>query len=88
MQRVHTALSRVPGVQVFEPVGRPIGPHPKPMFEAHVAHSRAAELMDFLSEHGEGLSVLVHPNTRDGAVADHTVHCRWVNTPLELVPIW
>ena len=29
MQRVRTALSHVSGVQVFEPVGRPIGPHPK-----------------------------------------------------------
>ena len=88
MHRVHAALSRVGGVRVFNPVGRPIGPHPKPMFEAHIAHNRAAEAMTFLSEHGEGLSVLVHPNTHDGARIDHTVHCRWVNAPLELVPVW
>lgn len=56
------------------------------MFEAHVAHGRAAELMSFLSEHGEGLSVLVHPHTRDGDVADHMEHARWVNAKLELVP--
>jgi hypothetical protein len=34
------------------------------MFEAHVHWKRAAELMNKLALHGEGLSVLVHPNTR------------------------
>jgi aromatic ring-cleaving dioxygenase len=57
-------LKAVDGVQVFDIVDRPIFCHPTPMFEAHVHWTRAVELMNTLTLHGEGLSALVHPNTR------------------------
>ncbi len=70
------------GVQVFDNVERPIFCHPTPMFEAHAPWNVAAELMNTLTIHGEGLSILIHPNTSLGVVADHTTHARWVGPSL------
>jgi aromatic ring-cleaving dioxygenase len=70
------------GVSVYPVVDRPIGPHPKPMFEAHIAPEQAGEVMQWLAE--RGASALVHPHTGDGFI-DHTVNARWVGAPLPLV---
>jgi aromatic ring-cleaving dioxygenase len=72
-----------PDAQMYPPVDKPIGPHPTPMFEFHVAPAAAAGVMGWLEKNGRGLRALVHPHTGDG-LADHTRHARWVGEPLAL----
>jgi DOPA 4,5-dioxygenase len=65
----------------------PVGPHPQPMVEIDFdVPENASELQAVVGwlarEHG-GLSVLVHPNTLDGGVADHTDHALWLGPPLQ-----
>lgn len=76
--------ARFPEMQLYEPVRRPIGPHPRPMFEAHIAPREAGRVMEWLAS-AEGSPVaLVHPHSVDGGLADHTKNARWVRGPLEL----
>jgi len=78
-------------MQFFPPVDKSIGPHPLPMWEAHFGghqHRRKWEIIrDFLLEENSknnNLSVLIHPNSLDGAYADHTRHAFWVGKTLKL----
>jgi len=76
----------------FPPVDRPIGPHPLPMWEAHFGghqHQRKWEavrvfLLEENSKNNNNLSVLIHPNSLDGAYADHSRHAFWVGKTLKL----
>lgn len=71
--------------QLYEPHKQPIGPHPVPMFEAHIDASMAGEVMQWIDASGQGMKALVHPHSADGGLADHTRHARWVGgEPLQL----
>ena len=75
-----------PWLRAHKPWDKPIGPHPQPMMEIDFdAPENASQLQAvagwLVREHG-GLSVLVHPNTLDGGVADHTDHAIWIGPPL------
>jgi aromatic ring-cleaving dioxygenase len=73
-----------------------IGPHALPMWEVDFglpeSAPRVAEVVQWLVRHnsnssndGEGnksLSILVHPNTTDGGVTDHTEHAIWIGRRL------
>eukprot|EP00386_Alphamonas_edax_P007444 GDKI01024793.1.p2 GENE.GDKI01024793.1~~GDKI01024793.1.p2 ORF type:complete len:131 (-),score=26.00 GDKI01024793.1:21-413(-) len=71
------------GVNVYDAVHRPIGPHPLPMFEAHIKPEQAFDVMHWL--HERNAVALVHPHTQDGGLADHTKNARWVGQVLEVV---
>mmetsp|Transcript_15 Transcript_15/g.31 ORF Transcript_15/g.31 Transcript_15/m.31 type:complete len:158 (+) Transcript_15:209-682(+) len=67
----------------------PIGPHPLPMFEVDFGEPARANdvntVAEWLRAHADGLIVLLHPNTTDGMVADHTTHAMWIGgDPLPL----
>lgn len=84
MQLVYRDLKAAfPACPIYDPVNRPIGPHPMPMFEFHISPKDAASVMQWLIVHGRGLRALVHPHTGDG-LADHTRLARWVGEPLKL----
>jgi aromatic ring-cleaving dioxygenase len=84
MEEVYKGVqASFPEAPIFAPVNRPIGPHPTPMFEFHIAPASAANVMRWLVENGRGLRALVHPHTGDG-LADHTQLARWVGEPLRL----
>jgi aromatic ring-cleaving dioxygenase len=81
-----------PWMRFYAPKGRPIGPHPVPMWEADFGayenRDQWSNVRDFLetnTNHGELLSVLIHPHSTDSDYADHTQHAYWVGTPIELL---
>lgn len=70
-------------VQTFSLVDIPIGPHPLPMFEAHVSAENLPAIEALLLANRVNCSILVHEKTND-QMYDHTKGARWLGTPLEL----
>jgi DOPA 4,5-dioxygenase len=70
-------------VQTFSLVDVPIGPHPLPMFEAHVSAENLPEIEALLVAHRVNCSILIHEKTGDH-VFDHTKGARFLGEPLEL----
>jgi DOPA 4,5-dioxygenase len=70
-------------VQTFSLVEIPIGPHPLPMFEAHVSAENLPVIETQLVANRVNCSILVHEKTNDH-MNDHTKGARWLGTPLEL----
>jgi DOPA 4,5-dioxygenase len=58
-----------------------VGPHPLAQFEVHFDESWLPRILPTLR--ASGLTVLVHPLTRDDR-ADHTTLARWIGEPLDL----
>jgi len=81
--RLRSELDRRLPVLVGRLHDRPIGPHPKAMFQALFPAGHYDEVVTWLERHRSGLDVLVHPETGDD-VADHTVNARWLGSRLPL----
>ena len=68
-----------------------LSPHPLPMFEMFGGEPnnivKVNEVIEWLDENRGGLSVLIHPNTTDGNVQDHSAHAVWLGQPVA-VRIW
>jgi aromatic ring-cleaving dioxygenase len=62
---------------------KPIGPHPKSMYQVKFALSEFGKLVPWLMLNREGLDVLVHPETGND-VGDHTDHAVWLGEKLAL----
>lgn len=62
---------------------RPIGPHPKSMYQVAFLSEEFAKILPWLMLNREGLDILVHPETGDD-VADHTNHALWLGEKLQL----
>lgn len=62
---------------------RPMGPHPKSMYQVKFAPSEFSTLVQWLMLNHAGLDVLIHPETGDD-VADHTVNALWLGEKLAL----
>merc|ERR1712224_458569 len=68
---------------------KPRGPHTCPYWEADFGRNNAnmhSEVVRWLRNNRvDGLSILIHPNTIDGVVADHRQpHAIWVGEPIVL----
>lgn len=61
----------------------PVGPHPKPMFAVDFKTADFAGITQWLMEHRNGLSVLIHPNTKD-EVRDHADRPIWIGDKVNL----
>lgn len=62
---------------------KPVGPHPKPMYQVAFAVDLFPKFVPWLMLNRMGLRVLVHPNTqrpRD----DHLIHALWLGGDLPL----
>ncbi len=70
-------------VQCFSFVEQPIGPHPLPMFEAHISSERLNEISALLTEIRKECSILIHEKTGDH-LYDHTTGASWLGKPLDL----
>lgn len=90
-ERIHDALARRFDLKLGRLHDRPLGPHPKPMFEVELEPEHFATVVPWLMINRAGLSVLVHPTT-DDAVADHATRPLWMGEVLpldvELVRRW
>jgi aromatic ring-cleaving dioxygenase len=70
-------------IQTFPFVEKPIGPHPYPMFESHVATQTLSVVESLLVVSRKNCSILIHEKTADH-VYDHTKGARFLGEPLEL----
>ena len=70
-------------VRVFDMIDMPIGPHPLPMFEAHVTTFNLAAIEKILNDNRKLCSILIHEKT-NSHMYDHTEGARWVGEPLQL----
>jgi DOPA 4,5-dioxygenase len=70
-------------VQTFSLVDVPIGPHPLPMFEAHVSAENLPAIEALLVVNRVNCSILIHEKTGDH-VYDHTKGAHFLGEPLEL----
>src|SRR5262245_40188398 len=62
---------------------KPIGPHPKSMYQVKFSPSEFGALVPWLMLNHQELDVLIHPST-DDAVSDHTDNALWLGKKLEL----
>lgn len=62
---------------------KPIGPHPKSMYQIKFAPDQFGHVVPWLMLHREGLDVLVHPETGED-VEDHRDRALWLGNKLEL----
>lgn len=60
-----------------------VGPHLKSMYQVAFAPERFGEVVPWLMLNREGLDILVHPETGDGA-QDHLINSLWLGEKLPL----
>jgi len=81
--RVREGLGARFEVQLGRWHDKPIGPHPKSMYQVAFLPQQFGEVIPWLMLNREGLDILVHPTTGDD-VADHTDHALWLGEKLTL----
>jgi len=81
--RVRDGLAERFDVELGRWQDKPIGPHPKSMYQVKFSPEEFGKLVPWLMLHHEGLDVLVHPLTGDD-VADHTENALWLGEKLAL----
>ena len=82
-ERLHEALARDFDAKISALVDRPVGPHPKPMFQVTIRPEQFAAIVPWLMLNREGLSILVHPST-DDPIADHDTRPIWMGAALPI----
>jgi aromatic ring-cleaving dioxygenase len=77
-----------PWMRFYNPKSTPIGPHPVPMWEADFGSYENRDQLEgvcqFLQQHHDQLSIMIHPHSTDGDYADHTEHIIWFGSALKL----
>ena len=63
---------------------RLVGPHARAMYQVAFDAASFGNFVPWLMLNRQGLTVLVHPNTRDER-RDHLVHALWMGEMLEIV---
>jgi DOPA 4,5-dioxygenase len=63
---------------------RRVGPHARPMYQVAFDVASFGKFVPWLMLNRQGLTVLVHPNTRDPR-RDHLVHALWMGEVLDIV---
>ena len=81
--RVREGLSNHFDVSLGRWHDKPIGPHPKAMYQVAFLPNQFAEVVPWLMLNREGLDILIHPETGDD-VADHVDNSLWLGEKLEL----
>lgn len=81
--RVREGLGARFEVQLGRWHDKPIGPHPKAMYQVAFLPNQFGNVVPWLMLNREGLDILVHPETGDD-LEDHTNHALWLGEKLEL----
>lgn len=81
--RVREGLGARFEVQLGRWHDKPIGPHPKAMYQVAFLPNQFAKVVPWLMLNHEGLDILIHPETGDDVI-DHTDHALWLGEKLEL----
>ena len=82
-RRLRDAIAKTFDLSVGRFHERPIGPHPTGSFQVTFRNRDFDRLIPWLDAHREGLSVLIHPLTRDH-VKDHTDDAAWLGDSVAL----
>ncbi len=56
---------------------KPVGPHPQWSYQVHFPVAMFPQIVPFVALERDGLTVLVHPNTKDD-LGDHRDHAMWM----------
>ena len=81
--RVREGLGARFEVQLGRWHDKPIGPHPKSMYQVKFLPDQFGAVVPWLMLNREGLDVLVHPETGDD-VGDHSHRALWLGEKQEL----
>lgn len=81
--RVREGLGARFDVQLGRWHDKPVGPHPKSMYQVVFSPDQFGKVVPWLMLNRGGLDVLVHPETDDN-VADHLDRCLWLGKKLKL----
>jgi DOPA 4,5-dioxygenase len=81
--RVYEALRQQFDVKLGTIHERPVGPHPKAMFQVSIELDQFAAVVPWLMLNRAGLSIFVHPKTGD-EVADHDTNSLWMGERLAI----
>lgn len=81
--RVREGLSTKFDVQLGRWHDKPIGPHPKAMYQVAFLPNQFGQVVPWLMINRQGLDILVHPETGDD-LGDHTNRSLWLGDKLEL----
>ncbi|HXH30623.1 MAG TPA: DOPA 4,5-dioxygenase family protein [Bacteriovoracaceae bacterium] len=60
-----------------------VGPHHLPMFEIHFSHQDKTQVLQWIDDHRQGLSVLIHQDSGDD-FKDHKTTVTWLGTELPI----
>lgn len=66
-----------------ELIAKPVGPHPKPMFEVHIPADILENAVQRIEAARKDLDVLIHP-VNDDPLAAHTTDATWLGNALPL----
>ena len=72
------------GVALGRVHDRLVGPHARTMYQVAFDVATFGKIVPWLMLNRQGLTVLVHPNTRDER-SDHLVHALWMGEVLDIV---
>ena len=81
--RVREGLGARFDVQLGRWHDKPIGPHPKAMYQVAFLPNQFSKVVPWLMLNREGLDILIHPETGDD-LGDHTDRSLWLGNKLEL----
>lgn len=81
--RVREELSANFDVQLGRWHDKPIGPHPKAMYQVAFSPNEFAKIIPWLMLNRQKLDILIHPETGDD-VADHMDRSLWLGEKLPL----
>ncbi|WP_421868106.1 DOPA 4,5-dioxygenase family protein [Motiliproteus sp.] len=62
---------------------RPVGPHPRWSCQIKFNQDEFEQLVPWLEQHRQGLTVLIHASTGND-LEDHTTYAYWLGDPVEL----
>ncbi|GAB7362548.1 hypothetical protein MBLNU230_g2865t1 [Neophaeotheca triangularis] len=85
-QELHERVRReFPELRIYRFFDRPLGPHIIGMFEVNLlTPEQFGAFVPWLVINRGPLSALVHPNTDEGALRDHTQRATWMGQPVPL----
>lgn len=73
-------------LNIFKLWDAPIGPHPYAMWECDFYSPELfARIVPWFQVNHGSLSVLIHPHTDKGSLADHTSHALWLGNKVNLI---
>lgn len=81
--RLRRRLDRLFPVRLGRWRDRPVGPHPRAMYQVTFEPHEFARIVPWLMLNRDGLVIFIHPNT-GAALADHRDHALWLGEKLAL----